>query len=134
MPKHYPEQPSAPVIQPPGTQGAPQETPNQFKSIPALLPRQQCQPAFCPTECPTGSWECPQVKPQTVPEPQVLAAEVVVRSPEGELSEELRNAAHRHLHCPGRTTTRSQLQEDINAIFATGFSQMSAAGGSLGVW
>jgi len=26
----------------------------------------------------------------------------------------------------GRTTTRSQLQEDINAIFATGFSQMSA--------
>jgi len=81
-----------PVIQPPGTQGAPQqETPNQIQITPALLSRQQCQPACCPTECPTYTWDAQPSQAPKVPEPQVLAAEVVVRSPEGELSEELQN-------------------------------------------
>jgi len=61
----------------------------------------------------------------------VLAAEVVV-SPEGELSEELRNAAHDTRTAPGRTTTRSQLQEDINAIFATGSDVQPED--TLGAW
>jgi outer membrane protein insertion porin family len=45
-------------------------------------------------------------------------AEVVVSGAEGELQDEVYRAIQTQ---PGRTTTRSQLQEDINAVFATGF-------------
>ncbi len=55
-------------------------------------------------------------------EPRVLVAEVAVQSSTGELSAELEDQVYRAISTqPGRTTTRSQLQEDINAIFATGF-------------
>ncbi len=52
------------------------------------------------------------------PEPQVLVSEVLVEGVEGALQEEVYQAIQTR---PGRTTTRSQLQEDINAVFATGF-------------
>lgn len=52
------------------------------------------------------------------PEPRVLVAEVLVEGAEGELLDEVYRVIRTQ---PGRTTTRSQLQEDINAIFATGF-------------
>ncbi|PSP16284.1 MAG: hypothetical protein BRC58_09545 [Cyanobacteria bacterium QS_8_64_29] len=53
---------------------------------------------------------------------QVLVAEVAVKRPKGELSPELRDAVYEAASVePGRTATRSQLQEDINAIFATGW-------------
>ena len=125
-PNTTPEQPPAPVIQPPGTEGSPQqETPNQIQV-----------PINPGTPSPDNNINLPSAQPSTppapgnaqpsqtpnLPEPQVLAAEVVVRTPEGELSEQLRNAAYEVIRtAPGRTTTRSQLQEDINAIFATGF-------------
>ena len=51
-------------------------------------------------------------------EPLVLVAEVVVSGVEGELEDEVYQVISTQ---PGRTTTRSQLQQDINAIFATGF-------------
>lgn len=51
-------------------------------------------------------------------EARVLVAEVVVEGVEGELEDLVYNVIRT---TPGRTTTRSQLQEDINAIFATGF-------------
>ncbi|AHJ30699.1 BamA/TamA family outer membrane protein [Nodularia spumigena CS-584] len=55
-------------------------------------------------------------------EPRVLVSEVVVRPETGELTPELENQVFRVIGTqPGRTTTRSQLQEDINAIFGTGF-------------
>ncbi len=54
----------------------------------------------------------------TAPEPRVLVAEVLVSGVEGDLQEEVYRAIRTQ---PGRTTTRSQLQEDINAIFATGY-------------
>ncbi|MBE9182003.1 BamA/TamA family outer membrane protein [Oculatella sp. LEGE 06141] len=55
-------------------------------------------------------------------EPRVLVSEVAVEAVEGELSDELLNIVYNAAQTqPGRTTTRSQLQEDINAIFATGF-------------
>ena len=53
-------------------------------------------------------------------EPLVLVAEVVVSGVEGELEDEVYQVISTQ---PGRTTTRSQLQQDINAIFATGFFQ-----------
>lgn len=51
-------------------------------------------------------------------EPDVLVAEVAVSGVEGDLEDEIYRVISLR---PGRTTTRSQLQEDINAIFATGY-------------
>ncbi len=53
-------------------------------------------------------------------EPQVLVAEVLVTGVEGELEDRVYQVISTQ---PGRTTTRSRLQQDINAIFATGFFQ-----------
>jgi outer membrane protein insertion porin family len=59
---------------------------------------------------------------QPTAEPRVLVAEVAVAGSEGELPSELQNTVYQAIRTQaGRTTTRSQLQEDINAIFATGF-------------
>ena len=56
--------------------------------------------------------------PSQEEEPQVLVAELVVEGVEGELQLLVYDTISTR---PGRTTTRSGLQEDINAIFATGF-------------
>ncbi|WP_027268959.1 BamA/TamA family outer membrane protein [Leptolyngbya sp. PCC 6406] len=55
-------------------------------------------------------------------ETRVLVAEVAVTAPDGqEISPELTNRVYDAITTvPGRTTTRSQLQQDINNIFATG--------------
>ncbi|MFM7424777.1 MAG: BamA/TamA family outer membrane protein [Elainella sp.] len=55
---------------------------------------------------------------QPTAEPRVLVSEVVVTGAEGDLLDEVYGAIRTR---PGRTTTRSQLQEDINAVFSTGF-------------
>jgi outer membrane protein insertion porin family len=56
-------------------------------------------------------------------ETQVLVAEVAVADAAGEpLSPELENTVYGVITTePGRTTTRSQIQQDINNVFATGF-------------
>ncbi len=57
-------------------------------------------------------------------ETRVLVAEVEVVSsnPQRPLTTELTDAVYRAVGTvPGRTTTRTQLQEDINSIFGTGF-------------
>jgi len=55
-------------------------------------------------------------------EPRVLVSEVVVRSQTGQLTPELEEQVYQVIRTqPGRTTTRAQLQEDINSIFGTGF-------------
>ncbi|MEH2423231.1 MAG: BamA/TamA family outer membrane protein [Nostoc sp.] len=55
-------------------------------------------------------------------EARVLISEVAVRYQVGQILLELENQVYKVIRTqPGRTTTRSQLQEDINAIFATGF-------------
>jgi outer membrane protein insertion porin family len=56
--------------------------------------------------------------PTTTEEPRVLVAEVAVEGVDGELQRIVYDAIETQ---PGRTTTRSQLQEDINSVFATGF-------------
>ncbi|WP_375511398.1 BamA/TamA family outer membrane protein [uncultured Nostoc sp.] len=71
-------------------------------------------------------------EPNTAPEandPRVLVSEVVVRAQTGQLPPGLEDQVYRVIRTqPGRTTTRSQLQEDINAIFGTGFfSNVQAA-------
>ena len=58
--------------------------------------------------------------PQTSNEPRVLVAEVVVEG----ANEELTDIVYATIGTePGRTTTRTQLQEDVNAVYATGFFQ-----------
>ncbi len=126
-PNTTPETPN-PVIRPPGTEGAPQqETPNQIQvPITPGTPSPDSNinpPAVEPT---TPSAPVPEnAQPEAVPEasePRVLVSEVVVSSEAGQLSEELQNAVYEAISTqPGRVTTRSQLQEDINAVFATGF-------------
>jgi len=55
-------------------------------------------------------------------DPRVLVAEVQVEAAEGELDDDLRTLVYDVIETrPGRTTTRTQLQQDINNIFATGF-------------
>lgn len=64
--------------------------------------------------------------PDTDPEeePRVLVAEVVVSGATGELEDAVYDAVSTR---PGQTTSRSQLQQDVNAIFATGFFSRAEA-------
>jgi len=59
-----------------------------------------------------------QPAPADTNEPRVLVAEVQVEGAAPELQNEVFQAIRTQ---PGQTTTRSQLQSDINAIFATGY-------------
>lgn len=54
----------------------------------------------------------------TEAEPRVLVAEVLIKGAEQPLQDEIYAVIKTQ---PGRTTSRSQLQEDINAIFGTGY-------------
>jgi len=79
-------------------------------------------PVAAPTETPTETPTPPET-PTTAPpapaeESRVLVAEVVVQVADRELENLVYNTIRTR---PGRSTTRSQLQEDINAVFATGF-------------
>ena len=67
------------------------------------------------TPNPSPDTQAPQT---TEPEPQVLVAEVVVSGVQGQLEEEIYRVIKTR---PGQATTRSQLQDDVNAVFATGF-------------
>ncbi|MEH2228355.1 MAG: BamA/TamA family outer membrane protein [Nostoc sp.] len=133
-----PEPSTAPEIPPPASQ---ERTPAPF---PGTTPSpQNVNPPITPGNTPfPGTTPSPQnvnppttpgnTQPNTAPEandPRVLVSEVVVRSQAGQLSPELESQVYRVIRTqPGQTTTRSQLQEDINAIFGTGFfSNVQAA-------
>jgi outer membrane protein insertion porin family len=127
-----------PAIPEPGTGGEPQqETPDQIQletapqpgEAPGTPPETQTPPAEAqPVPAPTTpvpTTPAPTAEPQPTaePEPRVLVAEVAVQGVEGNPEEtRLLDAIYGAVQTqPGRTTTRSQLQQDINAIFATGF-------------
>ncbi|MGL5836252.1 MAG: BamA/TamA family outer membrane protein [Waterburya sp.] len=89
-------------------------------------------PEFNPTESQTPGNENIEVQPQegttenqdnpapAATEPRVLVAEVVVNG----VNEELKDIVYATIATePGRTTTKTQLQEDVNAVYATGFFQ-----------
>ncbi|MES1023982.1 BamA/TamA family outer membrane protein [Gloeocapsa sp. BRSZ] len=142
VPATPPQQP-VPVTPPPGAGGAPlDETPSQLQvpitpeapldtppgeeSVPA--PATPPQPAPLPEgvqpEVAPPLTPQPEAQPEATPDtaPQVLVSEVVVSAETGVLDPELENQVYQAVRTvPGRTTTRTQLQEDINAIFATGF-------------
>jgi len=112
-----PEPSAAPDIRPPASQQR-TTTPN-----PGATPNpQNVNPPTTPGN--TQSNPAPEAN-----DPRVLVSEVVVKSQAGQLSPELEDQVYKVIRTqPGRTTTRSQLQEDINAIFGTGFfSNVQAA-------
>ncbi|GAB4524403.1 MAG: BamA/TamA family outer membrane protein [Pleurocapsa sp.] len=71
--------------------------------------------------------------PEAPSEPRVLVAEVLVEG----ATDELKDIVYETINTePGRTTTRTQLQEDVNAVYATGFFQnveVTPSDTSLGV-
>lgn len=85
---------------------------------------------IAPSTMPTIA-QTPKTKPNQIKQPsptsdqtesRVLVSEVLIKSQTGLISPELENQIYRVIRTQaGRITTRSQLQEDINAIFATGF-------------
>jgi outer membrane protein insertion porin family len=125
-----PINPSVPVTPAPGNEGVPQqETPNQleFDITPGdRTPTINNNTPQAPTDTAPGATPTPgsTTPPEAGSEenPEVLVGEVLVRSQEGQLTPELENEVYQAIKTqPGRTATRSQLQEDINAVFATGF-------------
>lgn len=94
----------------------------------AIAQNAQVTPRPAPTGPPANTvpplppGRAPQPRPTPAPagpaEPQVLVAEVTVTGATGDLESEIYRVISTQ---PGRTTNRSQLQQDINAIFATGF-------------
>ncbi|MDK3156487.1 BamA/TamA family outer membrane protein [Kamptonema cortianum] len=110
------------LSQVPGTEGTPQqETPEriEFDVTPGSPQIQIEQPPAPPVPGVTPAVPTAPPAPATQePEPRVLVAEVAVTGAAAELQNEVYRVISTQ---PGRTTTRTQLQEDINAIFATGF-------------
>jgi outer membrane protein insertion porin family len=102
------------------------QTPQSNPPNPQTPPSGNQNPAPAPTPGvpPVGEPVSPTT-PETTPEtsePRVLVSEVLVRPETGQLPSDLEDQVYRVIRTqPGRTTTRSQLQEDINAIFGTGF-------------
>lgn len=89
-------------------------------AVPERSPQPLTAQAPTPTPSPTPTPRPPgtQAQPTPAAEPRVLVAEVVISGAPTELEQEIFRVIDTR---PGRATTRSQLQEDVNAIFATGF-------------
>ncbi|EDX87817.1 outer membrane protein, OMP85 family, putative [Synechococcus sp. PCC 7335] len=99
------------------------------EEAPAAEPEESEEPVSeeIPEETPAEEpEETPAAEPEETvqEETRVLVAEVDVVSsnPQRPLNAELIDAVYSAVETvPGRTTTRSQLQEDINSVFSTGF-------------
>ncbi|MEH1839415.1 MAG: BamA/TamA family outer membrane protein [Nostoc sp.] len=125
-------------VNPPRTEPLSPTTPEPSTAPNVPFPNgQQRTPASSPGVTPSPQNVNPpttpgNTEPNTAPEandPRVLVSEVIVRAQTGQLPPGLEDQVYRVIRTqPGRTTTRSQLQEDINAIFGTGFfSNVQAA-------
>ncbi|WP_233501747.1 BamA/TamA family outer membrane protein [Acaryochloris thomasi] len=110
-----------PTGEPSVEDGAP-TPPTDSEDLPAVPPGPGAPeaPAFPPPPpdgAPTPGAE-PGAVESTEPEPEVLVSEVAVEGADGDLALTVYEAISTR---PGQPSTRSQIQSDINAIFATGF-------------
>ena len=116
-----PETPAAPTTTPtPETPAAPTPTP-ETPAAPTTTPTPEtpAAPTTTPTpETPAAPTTTPTPEPQAQPEARVLVAEVFVSGAQGQLEDEIFRVIQTRA---GQATTRTQLQADVNAIFATGF-------------
>lgn len=121
----------------PETTPAPTATPTQENSTPStnnteseVTPQPTVTSPAEPTpppaaesspETPNLPTAAPTTKPEA-PEARVLVSEVAIKSETGQITSELETEVYKVIRTQaGQTTTRSQLQEDISAIFRTGF-------------
>nr|WP_199303530.1 MULTISPECIES: IAP75 family chloroplast envelope protein translocase [unclassified Synechocystis] len=100
------------------TEETPEETPSFTPDAPPTNTEgtpgpTQTLPSFTPPASPSTTTPAPAEE-----EPRVLVSEVLVTGTTPELELLVYNAIRTQ---PGRTTTRTQLQEDVNAIYATGY-------------
>ncbi len=100
-----------------------QQTSPNPEAAPVPQENTPLQPNLNPQQTPqfpTGTDDSTQTTPEA--ESRVLVSEVVVRSETGRLTPDLENEVYRVIRTQaGRTTTRTQLEQDINAVFSTGF-------------
>ncbi len=116
--------PTAPA---PGTEQPPEDgtlptdsgTVTDDPTEPATLPTPSV-PGEEPAQPPAFPPPSPEAPPAEAaePEPEVLVSEVLVEGADGDLALTVYEAISTR---PGEAATRSQIQADINAIFATGF-------------
>ncbi|MEA5510263.1 BamA/TamA family outer membrane protein [Crocosphaera sp. UHCC 0190] len=115
------ESESPPRSEPGATEETPTEDPNTPPppNIPEPVPPPEESPSPDAPPVPEGLQPPPQEgEGSSQNEPRVLVVEVLIEG----VNEELKNLVYNTLQTrPGRTATRSQLQEDVNAIYATGF-------------
>jgi outer membrane protein insertion porin family len=104
---------AAPDTSAPGNAPAP-ATPGS----PLPVPSAPAAPAGSSPPPPSATPQQPTSEEPTTPDRQVLVSEVQVEGAEGELADKVYEAIATR---PGQSTTRSQLQVDINAIFSTGY-------------
>ncbi len=116
----FPRQDTAP--------GTPTGLPVETQPAPVPEPSAPDAPAVTPSQPAPTAEPTPPLTPATpttptqADEPRVLVAEVDVIDREGKLTDALRDEVYRVIRTrPGQVTTRSQLQEDVSAIFKTGF-------------
>jgi outer membrane protein insertion porin family len=120
------EQPqeSSPQTPPPVTPATPQtpspQTPAPQTPAPQTPPTPPTPQVPTPQtpETPAPEIPTPDSEEQQAQEARVLVAEVAVEGANPELTDLVYNTIRTR---PGRTATRSQLQEDINAIYGTGY-------------
>ena len=92
----------------------------QENSQPSSQPNRENPAPATPPPAPRPNNQPPNSSEQAPAEPRVLVAEVDVVGAD----EEIQDIVYETIETePGRTTTRSQLQEDVNAVYATGFFQ-----------
>ncbi|WP_414575819.1 BamA/TamA family outer membrane protein [Anabaena sp. CCY 9402-a] len=115
------------VVSQRGTANQLVQTPETTPTTPSIEPATPA-PETTPTTPTPENFNTPNNTPETT-EPRVLVSEVLVKAQTGQLTPELEAQVYNVIRTqPGRTTTRAQLQEDINAIFGTGFfSNVQAA-------
>jgi outer membrane protein insertion porin family len=107
-----------------------QETPDRIQINPGSAPiapagtADPVSPTTSPAEPPTGSPSLPTAP--AADEPRVLVSEVEIKGVEGAVAPDIARTIEDKVYAairtqPGVTTTRTLLQEDINAIFKTGY-------------
>ncbi|MTJ31164.1 BamA/TamA family outer membrane protein [Aphanizomenon sp. UHCC 0183] len=107
----------------PGTTQPPAATPTQKNSTPSTIktesevtPQPTVTTPAKPTQPPAA-----ESSPEAT-EVRVLVSEVAIKSETGQITSALETEVYKVIRTQaGQTTTRSQLQEDISAIFRTGF-------------
>lgn len=115
------EQPTTPpTIETPTTPQTPEQptTPPTIETptTPPQTPEQPTTPPTIETPTPPQTPDTTETPPEE--EPRVLISEVVVTGANPELEDLIYNTIRTR---PGRSATRAQLQEDVNAIYATGY-------------